>query len=70
MLITFFFVYRAENFLSAISGESNDLKQKMFDLRFFVQDTGFAEELIDRNGIEILLKLINNTNQKNIQVCI
>ena len=40
----------------------------MFNLRFFVQDSGFAEELIDQNGMRILLELVNQTD-RNIQVC-
>ena len=38
----------------------------MFDLRFFVEDAGFAEELIARNGLEILLRMVKQT-ERNIQ---
>merc|ERR1712137_1389865 len=55
-------------FLEAISEgpNSKSLKQNMFNLRFYVQDAGFAEELIAHDGMRILLELINQT-ERNIQ---
>lgn len=40
----------------------------MFNLRFFVEDSGFAEELIAQDGMQILLELVNNEVNRNIQV--
>jgi hypothetical protein len=46
------------------------MKQTMFSMRFQVQDPGFAEEFIARNGIEKLLTIIGESPERNVQVCI
>ena len=45
-------------------GNPVKLKQLLFDMRYLVQDAGFAEEFIDRDGIRLLLSVLNKLEDK------